>query len=64
MKELHVSRRGVVAGAAVMAAMSAAGAGWAQTAASGSQPVVLITGTSSGFGRLMAETSRAINCGL
>lgn len=49
-----ISRRRVIAAGAVLATVAATRFGWAQSAAE--QPVVLITGTSSGFGRLMAET--------
>jgi len=51
-----VSRRGVLAGGAAAAALAATRPGWAQTEGTGSPAVVLVTGTSSGFGRLMAET--------
>jgi hypothetical protein len=46
--DLALSRRGVLAGAAALTVVAAASAGYAQTGASASQPVVLITGTSSG----------------
>ncbi|MGH2531713.1 MAG: SDR family NAD(P)-dependent oxidoreductase [Thermomicrobiales bacterium] len=51
-----LSRRGVLTGGAAIAALSITRSGWAQAGPTGAQPVVLITGTSSGFGRLMAET--------
>jgi NAD(P)-dependent dehydrogenase (short-subunit alcohol dehydrogenase family) len=53
-----VSRRGVLAGGAALTALSVTklGRARAQAEPAGAQPVVLITGTSSGFGRLMAET--------
>jgi NAD(P)-dependent dehydrogenase (short-subunit alcohol dehydrogenase family) len=56
---LILSRRGMLAGGAALATLSLAGTGHAQTPTAGqsaARPVVLITGTSSGFGRLMAET--------
>jgi hypothetical protein len=50
-----ISRRDVLAAGAALAMVAAAGPVRAQ-AATADQPVVLITGTSSGFGRLMVET--------
>ncbi|MCF6112204.1 SDR family NAD(P)-dependent oxidoreductase [Mesorhizobium muleiense] len=49
-----ISRRTVLAGGAALATLATTRSGWAQ-AETGERPVVLITGTSSGFGRLMAE---------
>ncbi|WP_163269234.1 SDR family NAD(P)-dependent oxidoreductase [Chelativorans alearense] len=49
-----ISRRTVLLGGAALATLAATRAGWAQAEPS-ERPVVLITGTSSGFGRLMAE---------
>lgn len=54
LKALPLSRRQAIAGAAALAALSSGAASWAQTPATGRR-VVLITGTSSGFGRLIAE---------
>ncbi len=54
-KNWNLSRRHVVAGSSALAAVAAVGPAWAQSAASDGQQVVLITGTTSGFGRLMAE---------
>lgn len=51
----NLSRRDVLAGGAAFAALAAARPAWAQSAVRGAPKVVLITGTSSGFGRLMAE---------
>lgn len=52
-----ISRRNVIAGSAALAAFTLAAPARAErTLAGGGRPVVLITGTSSGFGRLMAET--------
>lgn len=48
-----ISRRTVLQAGAAIAAVAAAGPAFAQTAAT--PRVILITGTSSGFGRLMAE---------
>lgn len=56
LKKSIISRRDVLTAGAVMATVAATRPGWAQSAAGSEQPVVLITGTSSGFGRLMAET--------
>ncbi|WP_159587368.1 SDR family NAD(P)-dependent oxidoreductase [Chelativorans xinjiangense] len=49
-----ISRRTVLLGGAALATLATTRAGWSQ-AETGGRPVVLITGTSSGFGRLMAE---------
>jgi NAD(P)-dependent dehydrogenase (short-subunit alcohol dehydrogenase family) len=49
-----ISRRTMLAGGAVLATLAATRAVWAQAEA-GEPPVVLITGTSSGFGRLMTK---------
>lgn len=54
-KAAPISRRGMLAGAAALTALAATRPALAQTGPSPSRPVVLITGTSSGFGRLMAE---------
>ncbi|MBA3325027.1 MAG: SDR family NAD(P)-dependent oxidoreductase [Rhodobacteraceae bacterium] len=51
----NLSRRDVLAGGAAFAALAAARPAWAQSAVRGAPKVVLITGTSSGFGRLTAE---------
>jgi hypothetical protein len=51
---MPISRRAVLTGAASLAVLASAGVGHAQTNENG-RNVVLITGTSSGFGRLMAE---------
>ncbi|RMC32477.1 SDR family oxidoreductase [Paracoccus alkanivorans] len=49
------SRRHVIAGGAALATLATIRPGWAQTGVVESGRVVLITGTSSGFGRQMAE---------
>lgn len=54
LDRMNISRRSMLAGSAAVAALAMTGNGWAQAPA-GERPVVLITGTSSGFGRLMAE---------
>lgn len=51
---MTISRRTVLAGGAALATVAATRGAWAQME-TGERPVVLITGTTSGFGRLMAE---------
>lgn len=54
LKAAPISRRDVLLGTAALVALTAVRPVWAQSEAA-DRPVVLITGTSTGFGRLMAE---------
>lgn len=51
---MSISRRKVLIGGAALATLATTRTAWAQEE-TGERPVVLITGASSGFGRLMAE---------